>query len=294
MIIRIAKKEELGSILELLYSCFTKTPKEYFLHFVPDREFPENSIVAVYSGKIVGYVQIYTRYLRTSKGLIKVGGIGNVCTKKTMRGKGIASKLLSYATSYMKNMDYEASVLFASKHKFYVKNGWKLVMTYHYEFDVDEISKTSHEVINKPNDTLLKDLMKTSEEFNKDFAFTVVRDEYLWNFQLGYFLKKGSLLIKSSTGETYALFDKASDGVYNLLDFAGDPSKISDLLPEDAKKISFFSKPYHPVTEYLAKNFPYTEKEHVLIFVKPLKTDEKSLDDLIFTQRWHYWAFDMF
>ncbi|MCD6449553.1 MAG: GNAT family N-acetyltransferase [Thermotogaceae bacterium] len=294
MIIRIAKKEELESILKLLYSCFAKTPKEYFLRFVPEREFPGNSVVAVDSGEIVGYVQVYTRYLRTSKDPVKVGGIGNVCTKKTMRGKGVASKLLSYATSYMKDIGYEASVLFASKHKFYVKNGWKLVMTYHYEFDVGGILKSSHEVINKPDDTLLKDLMKTSEEFNKDFAFTVVRDEYLWNFQLEYFLKKGSILIKSSTDETYVLFDKVNDGVYNLLDFAGNPSKILDLLPEDSKKILFFSKPCHPVTEYLAKNFPYTEKEHVLIFVKPIKTDEKSLDDLIFTKRWHYWAFDMF
>ncbi len=292
MIVRNPKPEEKNEILNILDGCFGKTPRAYFEHYVEDG-FPESAFVVLEGSEILGYLQVYTRLVRsTAKKPLKMGGIGNVCTVRKARGRGIASSLLQHAYSWMESNGYDLSVLFASRHGFYTKNGWKLVPVYLYEFDVK--GKNRSKEYESPW-KIMDEIMEVSASFNSDYALTVIRDERIWRFQLDYYNKIGSIFRAIRTERlNYAIFKKVGKGRYILSDFAGDVSVISELLPEDIEKLIFFSKPYHELTEFLRDSFPHSEREHLLIYIRGVGISNRELDDLIFTRKWHFWEFDMF
>jgi GNAT superfamily N-acetyltransferase len=107
---------------------------EFFRRYVErDPTFePRNVVVAERAGRLVGCVQIFPRALRARSdahdGLVAVpvGGIGSVFTRPEARGGGVASALLTRAIAEMQARGLELSLLFASRHAFYARLGWRL------------------------------------------------------------------------------------------------------------------------------------------------------------------------
>ncbi len=279
--VRRASFEDIERILELVFKCFPRTPRSYFEHYIPDRDFPDLSLVAEENGEIVGYVQIYDRTVRTTQGNLRVGGIGNVCVSRKHRGKGIGSKLLQTATDLMKEKGFNASLLFASKREFYEKNGWRVWESYWCSFEVPEAGEWS--------EGDFRDVMLLSEKFNEGWPMTVVRDEYVWEFQMKYGDRK---LMVSPSKDAYAILSR-SDGVYELIDAAFENAEeLFRILPAGVHRLH--ALPSHTLCEGISRFVPVRYQPYNETFLKPLDISWTDLEILIPKNRWHFWIFDMF
>ena len=106
--------------------CIFPVGEAYFIrHFMND---PYRDINGIFIAKdptgIVSSVRVFTRYLRIKDNVIKVGGIGEVCTKPSHRGQGLSTKLLTMAIDYMEKQDMPLSRLSTGNTHHYEKLGW--------------------------------------------------------------------------------------------------------------------------------------------------------------------------
>lgn len=86
----------------------------------------ENVWVAAQDGRLVACVQIFPRLVRAHGTALPVGGIGTVFTSERARGSGVSSSLLEASVDAMRARGIELSLLFASRHAFYERLGWRL------------------------------------------------------------------------------------------------------------------------------------------------------------------------
>jgi predicted acetyltransferase len=82
---------------------------------------PEHSRVIKEDGQIVSHVSIVEKHMRIGRSLVKVAGIGDVCTHPRHRGKSYCRILMEDAIRYMQHNGYPLSMLYgipAYYHKF--------------------------------------------------------------------------------------------------------------------------------------------------------------------------------
>lgn len=72
----------------------------------------EGAYLLEVDGKPVSHVQVVEKELRTSAGILKTAGIANVSTDPESRGKGYASRLLSYVMEDYKQRGFPLTALF--------------------------------------------------------------------------------------------------------------------------------------------------------------------------------------
>jgi GNAT superfamily N-acetyltransferase len=126
---------ELDQWLDLLADVFAgKTTRDYFeLHWAADpsgsRQL-ENVFVAwaAEDATIVGSVRLYYRTIRAGGAEVRCAGVGEVATRSTHRGRGVASSLLTLAGGAMRERGLGLSVLHTSSAPgLYQKHGWTAV-----------------------------------------------------------------------------------------------------------------------------------------------------------------------
>ncbi len=119
--------QDLEEIAELMAKVFVQ--RSYFDFFrtrmdyqTLDPDFlPEHSRIVREEGRIVSHVSIITKYMRIGGSVVKLGGIGDVCTHPDCRGKSYSRALMQDAVRYMGEHDYALSMLYGIKnyyHKF--------------------------------------------------------------------------------------------------------------------------------------------------------------------------------
>jgi GNAT superfamily N-acetyltransferase len=88
----------------------------------------ENVWIAVEDGEISGLLTIFPRHLRILGHSVPTGGIGNVLTATSLRGKGVATRLVERACEAMRERGLELAILFpgasATKTAFFLERGW--------------------------------------------------------------------------------------------------------------------------------------------------------------------------
>lgn len=88
----------------------------------------QNVFVALERSQIVGAVTILSRHLKILGHVIPVGGVANLYTDPTARGRGIATELLECACDAMRTRGLELAVSFPgaapAASAFFAKRGW--------------------------------------------------------------------------------------------------------------------------------------------------------------------------
>lgn len=132
LLVRTLRRDEREAVLALLDEWQMGHPipgRVFFRRYVEhDPSYAdENFWVAEQGGALVSCVQIFPKRIRVAGGgVVPVGGIGSVFTTEKARGDGVSSALLEAATDAMRARGMPLSLLFASRHGFYGRLGWRL------------------------------------------------------------------------------------------------------------------------------------------------------------------------
>lgn len=175
-------REQLEVIYDLLDKCFSVGRDFFQERLDQDTAYdPDTTWFAEVNGEIASHVQIFPLYIRVGRAILKMGAIGSVGTDPHYRGLGLAHKILHAQTNYMKESDFDISLLLASKHAFYEKAGWRLIpqtaLTIKKPASLERPS--SCEVI--PFEArYLDEIRLIYEQFNRNRTYTAVRNETYW------------------------------------------------------------------------------------------------------------------
>ena len=127
MEIRAARESELEQTVEL--SCIAFNPdghERYWQYVQGDSSYrPSQTRVVVVNDKVVSTLRVWERRIRVGASLVRMGGIGGVCTHPDYRGVGYASALMQDTIDYLRTTGYDIGALFTIiPEEFYRRLGW--------------------------------------------------------------------------------------------------------------------------------------------------------------------------
>ncbi|MCR8657211.1 GNAT family N-acetyltransferase [Paenibacillus endoradicis] len=173
---------------------------------------------------IASSVQVFPLHIRVGKSSLKIGAMGSVGTNPNFRGMGLAHQILNAQTDWMKNEDYDLSLLLAIIHPFYEKVGWKVIPEKAYSISRPTTvpSNASLDII--PFDpAYLDDLRAIYEQFNNERTYTVIRDESYWQDLIKWPLWKNNdclLVRKENRIVAYGIIEKSDKDSIFIHEFA--------------------------------------------------------------------------
>lgn len=260
-------REQLERIYDILDECFPVGRAFFQERLDFDHAYdPDTTWFATVDGEIAANVQIFPLSIRVGQSILKTGAIGSVGTAAKYRGMGLAHKILTAQTEYMKETDYDISLLLASKHSFYEKAGWRLIPETAYSIEKpDNFEPQSGYDIIPFEPRYLGDIRSIYERFNRNRTYTVVRNETYWNDLMSWPEWKKSdclLLLQNHKVVAYGMIEKkdseqvfiheilylneAADGVEHLFHalcrLRPHAKQIAAMLPEDHKLYSYFQR----------------------------------------------------
>lgn len=260
-------RQQLERIYDVLDECFT-VGKAFFQHRLDhDRAYdPDTTWFATVDGEIAANVQIFPLSIRVGQSVLKTGCMGSVGTSPRYRGMGLAHKILDAQTEYMRETDYDISVLLASKHAFYEKAGWRLIPETAYSIEKPAtVEQPSDYDIIPFEPRYLDDLRSIYEQFNRNRTYTVVRSEAYWN-DLMHWPEWNKLdcllLLRNDKVVAYGMIERkdseqvfisellylneAQDGVeplfHALCRLRPNAKHILAMIPEDHKLYSYYQR----------------------------------------------------
>ncbi|URN92460.1 MAG: GNAT family N-acetyltransferase [Candidatus Pristimantibacillus lignocellulolyticus] len=179
---------------------------------------------ATVDGTIASVVQIFPLHIRVGKSSLKIGAMGSVGTNPNFRGMGLAHQILNAQTEWMKNEDYDLSLLLASIHPFYEKVGWKLITEKAYSIPRPTIAPSNGSLDIIPFEpAYLDDLRAIYEQFNSERTYTVIRDESYWHDLIKWPLWKDNdclLIRKDNRIVAYGIMEKSDKNNIFIHEFA--------------------------------------------------------------------------
>jgi predicted GNAT family N-acyltransferase len=188
-------------------------PADYFeRHYLNDPEREASFIRVAFCGdQMVGSCRVFRRQVSLGSGeYADAGGIGEVCTDKLHRKRGLSKQLLQDAKQIISESGMELSFLHSAPDFFpvYEKAGYKCTVTQWSVALIDrpilfeslkETSNCSVRLARFPDDT--KTLMKVHQEFSEHrFAGCIRRSESYWENYIGKELE-GSLYVYEQGNE---------------------------------------------------------------------------------------------
>ncbi len=230
----------------------------------------EYSRIVEVGKEIVSHLRIVPVEVRIGEAILKMGGIGTVCTNHYYRNRGFASLLVQEAIKYLKGNNFDVTILFSLKDDFYEKFGFTMAIP-EYECivkveDIATIKKDNSFIkyeIGRFKKDDLKDIMRIYDEGSKEVVLSVVRTEEYWKwyykkFSNAYLVKRGKIpiayFIADIRGNYIVVKELAfcddnsirADELYRLI-----LSKLSLLAKRiNAGMINFKLPPDHPFIEY--------------------------------------------
>jgi GNAT superfamily N-acetyltransferase len=130
MEIRGARESELDEVVDLQCLVYRPDGHERYRRYVrEDPSYrPDQTRVVVVNGRVVASLRVWERRMRIGSCIVRMGGVGSVCTHPDYRRVGYATALMKDAVSYMRAVGYDLSVLFSIiPQRFYRKLGWASV-----------------------------------------------------------------------------------------------------------------------------------------------------------------------
>ncbi len=127
MEIRAAYESELEQVVELCCLAFDSDDHERYRQYVRgDSSYrPSQTRVVVVNDKVVSTLRVWERRIRVGASLVRMGGIGGVCTHPRYRGVGYASALMRDTIAYLRTTGYDIGALFTIiPDEFYSRLGW--------------------------------------------------------------------------------------------------------------------------------------------------------------------------
>lgn len=261
-------REQLETIYDILDECFS-VGRDFFQERLDlDTTYdPDTTWFAMVDGKIASNVQIFPLHIRVGQAVLKTGAMGSVGTDPNYRGLGLAHKILHAQTHYMKETDYDISLLLASKHAFYEKAGWRLIpeTVFTIEKPVSLEQQHSRDEIIPFEACYLDEIRFIYEQFNKNRTYTVVRSETYWKDLLTWpewkkadclLLRRNEKIVaygiieKKDTEQVFInellYLDEAENGVeglfHALCQLRPNAKQILASLPEDHKLYSYYQQ----------------------------------------------------
>ena len=170
---------------ELTLACFSHAySREHVKKMVAaDSRLPDwgGELYACENGKVLGTVGLLYPKLKTSEGVIKVGGIRNVCTRPSTSRKGTARKLMEEAHRRMVEEGVRYSLLMTSRsliaYDLYLKLGYKDVHIYPTAFKKVEKKDAKVEFREEVDPMYVKELYRQSVS---DLEGLTVREDDYW------------------------------------------------------------------------------------------------------------------
>ena len=292
---------DLKDIIDLLDESFTSTPRTYFEHFVPDEtSFPDLAIVAKDEGKVVGFIQIFPRIVRSLSGTLRIGGVGNVAVKRDYRNRRIGSKLLTLASEIMEKRGFSASLLFASRYRFYGRHGWFIIPRVSYKFELENGGdlRKNLKIIENHVEGFEEELFELHVMFNEENPLTVVRNKYIWKLHFRYDGRRIRIAMDGERILGYVIYERFNS-FFRILDTAYLFPWVLRGLLHDMNRIHFPAKPTHQVVGDLKKiSRSYETDVSTDVYLKPIGiTRDELLKELGIKDGkavWHFWEMDKF
>lgn len=180
----ISNREELDTVFAIVGEVFP-VGRDYFeRRLVHDSTYdPKTTWVATVDGTIASTVQIFPFSIRVEETELKVGGIGSVATLPDYRGQGLSQGILKQISHWMKEQEYDLSLLFAAITPFYEKSGWNIVPEPYYELKIDSIpaldEPSAYRIVPYEHGHA-EPHAQIYEQFNKNRTYSVVRPASYW------------------------------------------------------------------------------------------------------------------
>lgn len=125
MIFRSIKPDEVETWARLCGDGFEEDWQYFYNHYANDPWADNQGVfVADDGGKLVSSVRVFRREVYINGSRVTMGGIGEVTTLREYRGKGLSTKLLNMAASYMETTGLDLSFLFTGTNHHYAHVGW--------------------------------------------------------------------------------------------------------------------------------------------------------------------------
>jgi len=237
----LAGEEELDAWLDLCATCFAPRCRGYFAdHYKTDPSKDSSLVfVAVDAGQIVGSIRVFSRMMNVlGHGPIPMGGIGEVCTRESHRGKGVQSGLMKMAIEAMEKRNFSISLLFAAPAAIgmYNKFGFNAVPqvrvceTWKKTALDAAVKDWPHEVQSIPDERLRKDgvpnlMSSLHAKTMESLTGPVVRTQEYWSSWVGQ--------SEEALPEMLAVTSAAADGSARAYLLICAPEKY--LVPESSK-----------------------------------------------------------
>ena len=238
MEIRGIRESELAEMIDLQCKVFLPDGHARYSSYVrEDQSYqPEQTRVVVVNGRIVATLRIWEREMRIGgECVVRMGGIGGVCTHPEHRGAGYATAMLEDAIAYMRASGYDLSVLFSIiPCGFYRRLGWACVpmegvcITRRRTI---RLKDTDWEVMPFNEERDLEAVATFYNEYNAQQSGSIVRLRPYWD--MGPSRIRGVLpTVVARRGETLGgyLNFQIEDGHAQINELAYNPTDITGLL----------------------------------------------------------------
>ena len=180
-------RDELEEVVSLCDAAFPKTSREYFAkHVLKDQTLaPADTRILVKDGEIVSSVQVFPRVMYCRGEKIGFGGIGNVATLPSERGKGYAGNVLRDALEYIRNKKLPVSLLTTTINPYYEKFGFQTIRRHVVEMELPRAGEHPGVRAFDRNRDLLN-VMQLYSRFNVQLVGALVRDANYWDSQFEF------------------------------------------------------------------------------------------------------------
>ncbi len=174
-----------GDMSELTLACFDHTYSRAHVKGMmeADSRLPHwgGELYAVEDGRLMGTVGVLYPRLKTPHGVVRVGGIRNVCTRPSASRKGVARKLMEEAHHRMMEEGVPFSLLMTSgslvAYELYRKLGYREIHSFPTALKKVSPVNTRLEFMGKPDPEYLRSLYMESV---KELHGLVIREEDYW------------------------------------------------------------------------------------------------------------------
>ncbi|MCL2772723.1 MAG: GNAT family N-acetyltransferase [Oscillospiraceae bacterium] len=214
--VEILPPEDFDEWAEHCGSIFDVGPAYFRRHFVSDPHRDYNSVFIIRNEerKIISTVRVFHRQVYIGGKTYKMGGIGEVSTNPNYRKLGLSSQLLDAATDYMKEHDFDLSMLSTGYFSHYAKHGFMQANFYDKTVVGRDAKFANGEFIGAP----LSDIRPLNQENFHDMAMLynkycsklnccIVRTKDYWQEWCAVEIKNPYGLFKDGKLAGYICFD---------------------------------------------------------------------------------------
>ncbi len=179
----VRDEEELERVFHLWAAAFADTPRDFFVRSVredPAWE-PWQTRVAVEGNRVISAVQIFHREVSFARRWVVCGGIGNVGTDPSWRGRGAASALMQDALDQMRRRGYGISILFTGIHGFYRRFGYRSLPMRRLRFEKRVRGSGARLGVREAGEGDWPEIQRVHEAYASTHPLLVRRDEARWH-----------------------------------------------------------------------------------------------------------------